>query len=111
MSASPKRHLIIPDTQVRPGVPTDHIDWVAKAIVEYRPDVVIHLGDHYDLPSLNGHEQPGSIPLEGKRYIDDIASGKESFWRLDAPMASEIKRREEKHRVRWAPRRIYMKGN
>jgi len=107
----PRRHFVIPDTQVRPGVPLDHIDWIAKAIVHYRPDVVVHLGDHWDHHSLNGHEQPGSAPLEGARYIDDLTSGNEAFARLCKPMEDEIKRREEKHRPRWKPRKVFITGN
>lgn len=26
---TPRRHFIVPDTQIRPGVPTQHLDWVA----------------------------------------------------------------------------------
>ena len=101
----------MPDTQVRPGVPLDHIDWIAQAIVHYKPDVVVHLGDHWDHHSLNGHEQPGSAPLEGARYIDDLTSGNEAFARLCKPMEDEIKRREEKHRPRWKPRKVFITGN
>ena len=40
-----RRHLIIPDAQIKPGQNLDHIDWAAKAIVEYRPDVIVVIGD------------------------------------------------------------------
>lgn len=111
MSAAPRRHVVVPDTQVRPNVHTDHIDWIAQAIVEYQPDVVVHLGDHWDFPSLNGHEEPGSAPLEGARYQDDLQSGNEAFKRLSEPMDAEIKRRRDKHRERWNPRKVFLKGN
>jgi hypothetical protein len=38
MSTKPRRHFIVPDTQTRPGVPTEHLDWCAQAIVDYKPD-------------------------------------------------------------------------
>ena len=97
-----RRHLIIPDTQVRPGVPTDHIGWIAKAIVEYRPDVIVHLGDHWDMASLNKHEMPGSMNLEGKRYQDDIKAGNDAFFQLCAPMNAEAD---------YKPRKIFLLGN
>lgn len=111
MAEGPRRHFIIPDTQVRPGVPLDHLDWIAQAIVHYRPDVVVHLGDHWDHASLNGHEEPGSAPLEGTRYADDVAVGNMAFARLCEPMDAEIERRRLKHRQRWNPRKVFITGN
>lgn len=81
----PKRHLIIPDTQVKPGVPTDHLNWIGEAIKRYRPDVVVHLGDHWDFPSLNGHAKPGSAPLENTRYAADVEAGNRAFAQLCKP--------------------------
>lgn len=111
MAEGPKRHLYIPDTQVRPGVPLDHIDWIAQALVDYLPDVIVCGGDWFDFPSLSSHEQPGSAPLEGKRYADDLAVGNEAFARLCAPMEAEITRRRDKHRKRWEPRKVVTIGN
>lgn len=111
MGEGPKRHLIIPDTQIRPGVPQDHIEWIAQSIVHYAPDVVIHLGDHWDFPSLNGHEEPGSAPLENKRFSDDLEIGNHAFRTLCEPMEAEIKRRAGGHRKRWNPRKVFITGN
>jgi len=111
MSGEPRRHLIIPDTQTRPGVPLDHLDWIAQAIVDYRPDVVVHLGDHWDFPSLNGHEEPGSAPLENKRYADDLFVGNEAFARLSKPMDAEIERIVLCKKKRWTPRKVFITGN
>ncbi len=101
----PRKHLIIPDTQIRPGVPQDHLYWIAQAIVEYRPDVIIHLGDHWDFPSLNSHEKPGSLQLEGLRYKDDVRVGNHGFAVLSANMEIEEKRSG------WKPEKHYIMGN
>lgn len=106
-----RRHFIVPDTQVRPGVPTDHIDWIAQAIVDYKPDVVVHLGDHWDFASLNSHEQPGSAPMEGQRYEADLQSGDEAFARLCGPMESEVARLEKNKKRSWRPRKVFLTGN
>jgi len=106
-----RRHLIIPDTQVRPGVDTSHIDWAAQAIVDYMPDVVIHLGDHWDMKSLSSYDKPGGKALEGARVLADIEVGNDAFRRLNAPMVKEIERRRRNHRNRWEPVRKYLKGN
>ena len=102
-----RRHLFIPDTQVRPGVPLDNIDWVAQAIVDYKPDVVVMGGDHWDFPSLNGHVEPGSVELEGRRYQDDLDAGNAAYARLCAPLEAELDRRGN----RWNPRLEYLQGN
>lgn len=111
MGGDPRRHLLIPDTQTRPGVPLDHLDWIGQAIVEYAPDVIVHLGDHWDMASLNGHEQPGSAPMEGKRFADDVHVGNEAFARICKPMESEIERRKRRHIKRWDPERHFLVGN
>lgn len=107
----PKRHFIVPDTQVRPGVPTSHIDWIAQAIVDYMPDVVVHIGDHWDMPSLSVHDGPCSMKMEGARYEDDIQAGNEAFARLCAPMEAEQARRVRRKIKRWNPRKMFLFGN
>lgn len=75
------------------------------------PDVIVHLGDHWDFPSLNGHDQPGSAELEGARYQEDVEAGNEAFARLCAPMEAEQARRVGAHRKQWHPRKIFIPGN
>lgn len=79
-----KRIVVIPDTQVRPGVPTHHLDWVGAAIRDYAPDVVVHLGDHWDMPSLS--HWSGALEREGQRYIADIDAGNAALERLHTAM-------------------------
>lgn len=105
------RHLLIPDAQIRPGVPTDHIDWIAQAIVDYKPDVIVNIGDWWDMPSLSSHDGPGSMAMEGARYEEDIIAGNEAFQRLVAPMQAEQKRLEKNKKKAWAPRCIFTMGN
>lgn len=106
-----RRHLIIPDTQVKPGVDTSHIDWAARAIVDYKPDVIVHLGDHWDMPSLNGHSEKGSKELEGARIMADIVVGREALRRLTQPMLEEMGRLQAGHRKRWTPECHLLRGN
>lgn len=107
----PRRHFIIPDTQTRPGVPLDHLDWIGRYIALKRPDVIVHLGDHWDFPSLNGHEQPGSVPLEGARYADDLFVGNEAFKRIALPIEAEIARIAKNKQSAWTPRKVFLFGN
>lgn len=106
-----RRHLLIPDTQIRPGVPTEHIDWAARAILDYKPDVVVVLGDWWDFPSLNGHSEPGSEQLENTRYQADLDAGNEAFKRLCAPMSHVQERRIKNKDKRWNVRKVFLRGN
>jgi hypothetical protein len=105
------RHVIIPDAQIKPGVDTTHIDWAARAIVDYKPDTVVVIGDWWDLPSLSTHDAPGSKEAEGRRVKPDIDAGNEAFERLIAPMQAEITRRLVGKRQRWKPRCEFLMGN
>lgn len=87
-SDKPRRHIFIPDTQCRPGDNLDHLLWAGRYIAEHGADVVIHAGDHYDLPSLSSYEQKGSKFFEGKRYKADIAVGNEGWERLEEGLAT-----------------------
>lgn len=83
-------HVVIPDSQVKPGVPTDFLSWIGNYIADEladRPNLrVIHLGDHADMPSLSTYDKPGSKEMEGRRYWDDIEAANAGFDRLAAPI-------------------------
>jgi hypothetical protein len=106
-----RRHLIIPDCQVKPGVDTTHLDWAARATLEYRPDVIVVIGDFWDCPSMNSHEQAGSKELEGARIMEDIRAGNEAFERLFAPLHAEQLRLIVNKRKRYEPELHFLFGN
>lgn len=74
-----RRHFIIPDTQVKAGVPLDHFRWLGEAIKKYEPDRIIHLGDHWDFSSVSRHSAPGSLDKEGQRIQKDIEAGNKAL--------------------------------
>lgn len=73
--------LVIPDTQVKPGVPTNHLEWLSKWIAHKRPDVIVMLGDWFDFPSLSYYDQ-GKKTAEGRRVSDDARAGAEALRKL-----------------------------
>src|SRR5271166_325568 len=102
------RHMIIPDCQVRPGVHTDHLVWAARAAVQYRPDVIVNIGDFWDMPSLQKHSLPGSAETEGTRVLADIEAGNVAWERFMGPINEEMERRKYK---KWRPRCEFLFGN
>lgn len=95
----PLRHFVVPDTQVKKGVPIDHMRWIGRAVKDYAPDTVVHLGDHWDFPSLSRYDAPGSLPMEGARVEDDIVAGNEALELLTKSMG------------RYAGRKVILEGN
>jgi hypothetical protein len=104
-----RRHLIIPDTQVRPDVDTSHMDWIGRAIMDYRPDVIVHLGDHFDMPSLSSYASLKE--LEGKRIKADIEAGNAAMKRLLKPMHDYNRRRAQNKKSQYHPRMVFITGN
>jgi hypothetical protein len=105
------RILVIPDTQVREGVPLEHLTWAGQAICEYRPDLIVHIGDHADMPSLSTHDKAGSKYFEGLRYQKDIEVAKLGMAMLLKPLRDLQKtQKETKHKV-YKPRMVLTLGN
>jgi len=104
------RHLIIPDTQVRPGDDFSFLRSIGNYIVEKKPDVIIHLGDHADMPSLSSYDV-GKKSFEGRRYRDDIQATHAAMDTLLAPLQEyNSKMRKTKHAL-YSPRLVFTLGN
>ena len=103
--------LVIPDCQIKEGVPLEHLTWAGKAIVDYKPDVVVNIGDFADMPSLSSHDIKGSKYFEGLRYKKDVEAAKEAMKLLLAPLKETQKaQKESKHKV-YKPRMVMTLGN
>jgi hypothetical protein len=103
--------LVIPDCQIKEGVARDHLKWAGEAICDYRPDVVVNLGDFADMPSLSTHDVKGSKYFEGLRYKKDVEVVKEAMQELLAPLRILQKsQKESKHKV-YKPRMVMLMGN
>ena len=104
------RHIVIPDVQLKPGVPTDHIEWISQYILDKKPDVLVIIGDWADMASLSSYDV-GTKSFEGRTYREDILVANDALQRLMAPIEAEIERRQKKHRARWNLRKIVTLGN
>jgi hypothetical protein len=106
-----RRHGILPDVQLKPGDSLDHVDWAAQAFVEYKPDVIVVIGDFGDIPSLSAHEKAGSIHTVGASIQADIDIFNEGMRRLTGPIDKEVARLARKHRRKWRPEKHFLFGN
>ena len=79
------KHIVIPDCQVKAGVPLAHLRWAGLYIAEKRPDVVVQIGDFADMPSLSSYDV-GKRSFEGRRYKRDIEAAKQAMGLLMEPI-------------------------
>jgi hypothetical protein len=89
-------HIVIGDTQVKVGVPTDNLRWIGQYVVDQfagQDVVLVHVGDHWDMPSLSSYDR-GKKEMEGRRYVTDIHVGNYAWDELNEPMRRHnVKRR------------------
>ena len=104
------RHLVIPDTQIKPDEDTSHMEWAGHYAVSMKPDVIIHLGDHWDMPSLSSYDT-GKKSFEGRRYTKDIASGNVALEQFLVPIRREQERLKVNKKKQWNPRLVFLMGN
>ena len=105
------RILFIPDCQVKEDVPLDHLTWAGKAIVDYRPDVVVNGGDFADMPSLSSHDVKGSKYFEGLRYKNDVAIVHKAMDMLLEPLRDLQRRQRQNKEKVYKPRLVMTLGN
>jgi len=104
------KHLVIPDTQVKPNSPTDHLRWAGLYAAEKKPDVIVHIGDHFDMPSLSSWDV-GKKSFEGRRYKDDIEAGIHAMEVFLQPIRDEQQRLKVNKHKQWRPRMVFTLGN
>lgn len=104
------RILVIPDTQVKPNTPTEHLLWAGRYAVDTYPDVIVFIGDHWDMPSLSSYDK-GKKSFEGRRYLNDINAGREGMAMFMAPILEEQERLRRNKEKLWRPRLVFTVGN
>jgi len=104
------KHLIIPDTQVKPDTPIEHLGWAGQYAVKMRPDVIVHIGDHWDMESLSSYDK-GKKSFEGRRYTKDIEAGIVGMEAFLKPIRDEQARLIRNKEKQWNPRLVFTLGN
>ena len=104
------KHLIIPDAQVKDGVPQEHLAWIGKYIVDTKPDVIVNIGDWADIPSLSSYDR-GTKNAEGKRVIHDINAANDALDLLMKPIDNFNKKQRKTRHKQYTPRKVITLGN
>lgn len=104
-------HFTIPDTQCKPDISLEYLSFVGQYIADRKPDVIIHIGDHADMPSLSSYDK-GKKSAEGKRVYRDIEAAIAGMNALLAPIARLQAQELALHgEVRYKPRMVLTLGN
>lgn len=103
-----RKHCVIPDVQSKPGVRNDHMGWVGNYLVEKKPDVIVNIGDFWDMESLSIYDK-GKLPFEGRRYVNCVKAGRTAMEKLLKPIA-DYNRTAKKHE-RYEPEMHFTLGN
>jgi hypothetical protein len=82
---SERVHIIIPDSHAHPDFSNKRYDWLGELIADVKPDVVVDIGDWFDMPSLCSYDR-GTKSFEGRRYKRDIEAGLDAQERMLAPI-------------------------
>lgn len=93
-------HIVIPDPHGHPDFHSKRATWLGKLILDVKPDVVINMGDMWDLPSMNTYEM--GKKTWGRSYKRDLNAGLEFDDRLWRPIRKAKKK---------LPRSVFLEGN
>jgi predicted phosphodiesterase len=69
-----RKYLIIGDSHAKPAVSNRRYHWLGKLARDLKPDVVVNMGDWFDMESLCSYDR-GTKGFEGRRYKNDIDCG------------------------------------
>ena len=93
--------LVVADTQCKSEESLDYMLWIGKYIADKKPDIIVHIGDHYDFPSLSSYDK-GKSSSEGRRLNRDIEAGNLGFEYLNKYI-SQVEG--------YNPRKVFCLGN
>src|SRR3990167_119799 len=105
-----RQHGIIPDTQIKPGTPLEHMRWAGEYYARKKPDVIVHIGDLADMHSLSSYDM-GRKSYEGRTYREDIEVAHDAQAMFFKPIREEQARLRKNKDKLWNPRFILTLGN
>lgn len=104
------KHLIIADTQVKPGHSMDYLEAIGKYIAAKKPDVIIHIGDHFDFESLSSYDK-GKKSFEGRRLVADLEAGHEGMRKIMEPIWKLQANQRKRKKKAYDPKMVFCLGN
>jgi len=104
------KHLVLPDKQIKDGVDMSHLLNIGRLIVDEKPDRIIDLGDHFDMPSLSSYDK-GRKTAEGRRVHHDLMAGWGAMGILFGDMIEYNQKRATNKKKQYKPDMHFCLGN
>ena len=104
------KHILIPDSHACPNEDLRRFEWLGKLIIDEMPDVIIDIGDWFDMGSLCSYDK-GTKSFEGRRYKADIKAGHDAELLAFGPILDYNERAAANHKRRYNPIIIRTTGN
>ena len=105
-----KTICVIGDMQIRPEMNLDHVEHIGRYIVDKKPNVIVQIGDWWDMPSLSSYDR-GKASFEGRRVKEDIEAGHEGMRRLFEPIKKLQQAQRYFKKKLYSPRLVLTLGN
>lgn len=96
-----RTYILIPDSHANPDHLNTRADYLSKLIIDIKPDVVVNMGDQFDMQSLSSYDK-GKRAFQGRSYKKDVDSGLEFHDRVWGPVKATKKK---------LPYTVYLIGN
>src|SRR5512139_1158350 len=103
-------HMVIPDTQVKPGHDFTYLNKIGKYMVDKKPDTIVQIGDFADLESLSSYDK-GKKSFEGRRYLADIKASHDAMQAFLEPLKEYNTKAKKNKEKRYNPRMILTMSN
>jgi hypothetical protein len=103
-------HLLIPDAHARPNESLDRFEWLGRLILDELPDVIIDIGDWWDMESLCSYDK-GTKSFEGRRYKHDIEAGHKADELAFGPIIRYNSTRSRHKKAQYNPTIVRTRGN
>lgn len=102
---------VIPDSHASPELSNDRFSWLGNFILEQQPDIIVNLGDLFDMNSLCSYDR-NKKSFEGRRYKHDIRIGIDALERMHSPFLEFNARRSNIKKAKLKePRKVITLGN
>lgn len=93
--------MIIADTQCKSEVDLSYMDKIGQYILKKKPDIIVHIGDHWDFPSLSSYDK-GKSSFEGRRLDKDVQAGNKGLEYINNHLTKDKS---------YNPRKVFCLGN
>lgn len=105
-----KKIMCVFDTQVKPDIDLGYLRNIGQYMIDKKPEVVVHIGDHWDMPSLSSYDV-GKKAFEGRRYNRDVLAGNFGMDALLGPMREHNARQRRNGKKQYLPEMHFHIGN